>query len=152
MLESDTGFSEHGTVWPWAECPGTYIPEKTGKSLECFSVVNLSHCRTMNLKLFANGLISLHKLMGSNNCFFKVIPSISPPWNCIDIYLNAAKTSAFIGEITHANDQLIKSCITGCYLLEAVRVYWVFHILHFGLVKLLRTKYLYLYIFWKTTM
>ena len=67
----------------------------------------------MDFKLFGNGLITLPRLMGSNNCFSTIIADGLPPWHCVNTHLNApdqqtAKTSAFIEVVTLADDQLLK--------------------------------------------
>jgi len=59
-------------------------------AVECFLPLNnLSHCMMMDTKLFGNGLITLLGLVGSNNCFSKIIVDVFPPWNCVDTHLNA---------------------------------------------------------------
>lgn len=79
--------------------------------LECFPVVNnLYHSRMMDFKSSDFIIFS-----DSNNCFFKIIADISPPWHCVTTHLNAAhlptaKTSAFIEVLTLAEDQLLQ-CI-----------------------------------------
>jgi len=67
----------------------------------------------MDFKLFGNDLVTLSRLMGSNNCSSKIIADVFPPWHCVSTHLNAldqqtAKTSAFIQLVTLADDQLIK--------------------------------------------
>ncbi|MEE6522716.1 hypothetical protein FKM82_021325 [Ascaphus truei] len=85
-------------------------PGKIGNCLECFPLLNnLSHCRMMDFKLFGNGLITPPRLMGSNNCFSKIIADVFPPWHCVNTHLNApdqqnVKTPAFIEMVTLADD------------------------------------------------
>lgn len=67
----------------------------------------------MDLRLFGNNLLSLSRLMGSHNWFFKITDDVIPPWHCINTHLNAAdpqngKVCAFIESLTFDDYQLIK--------------------------------------------
>ena len=78
----------------------------------------------MDFKLFRNGLRTVLRLLGSNNCFSMIIADVFPPWHCVNTYLNApdqqiAKTLAFLKVVTLADDQLLKGiwlAAPGCYL------------------------------------
>lgn len=93
-------FSEHYMVWPWSELAGTSTPGKTGNSLNCLPLLNSpSCCRMMDFKLFGNGLKTLPRLIGSNNCFLKINAVVFSYWLC-------DKTQM----LTLTEDQIIK-CI-----------------------------------------
>lgn len=51
-------------------------PEKIANRLENSLVNNPSHCRTVNFKLFGDGLITLPKLKRSKNCFSEVMANV----------------------------------------------------------------------------
>lgn len=54
-------------------------PVKTNQCLMCFPLVNdLSHCRTMDLNMFINYILSLPRLSSSNNCLFKINARVFP--------------------------------------------------------------------------
>lgn len=73
---------------------------------------NLSHARKMDLKLLENDLITLSRLVGSNNCFYNITANAFHLGHCVSAYLNdpeqqAAKTSLF-EVLTLTDDQSIK--------------------------------------------
>lgn len=96
-------FFKHYTSWPWGEFSGTSTPRKEWQ-LSCFPPVNNpSHCTMMNFRLFGNDLLAFHRLMSSNNYFFKITADVFPPWHCGNTHLIAqqsAKTSALIEVLT----------------------------------------------------
>lgn len=49
----------------------------------------------MEVELFGNGLITLPRLMGTNNHFFKIIAEVFPPWYCVNALLNTPKSPKF---------------------------------------------------------
>lgn len=64
------GSSEHYTVWLLGEPGGLLAPGNTGICIERSPLVNnLTVCRITNSKLFENGPIILHKLMGGSIFF-----------------------------------------------------------------------------------
>lgn len=74
----------------------------TDNCVECFPLVtNLSIYEKLDFKSFENCLITLPRLMASNNCFSKIIVDVFLPCKMI-------KTSAFIEVVTLSEDQLIK--------------------------------------------
>ena len=115
----------------------TFTHEKIGNCFECFSLVNnLSHCRMMEFTLFGNGLTTLPKLMGNNNCFSMITVDVFPPWHCANAHLNVpdqktVKTTAFIEVGLFADDQITQGhLISSTWLLfsllipmKAVRLY-----------------------------
>lgn len=63
--------SEH-----WGGFVGTYTPENIDNSKKTFCC----HCKGMNFIYFWSGLITLPRLIGSNNCFFKVPDEVFHFW------------------------------------------------------------------------
>lgn len=84
------------------ESPRTSTPGKIGTCLESFPLENIfSHCGMMAFKSFGNGTITLHRLIGSKNYFFKITADVFPPRNCVKVHLKVpdqqtAKTSFMI--------------------------------------------------------
>lgn len=70
-------FYDHCMIWPWGEFSEVSALGKIGSWLErCPHVNNVFHFRMMDFKLFGNGLITLPRLMGTNNCFSKIIAEV----------------------------------------------------------------------------
>lgn len=64
----------------WSDLLVTSTPDKISNYIECFPLVNnCPHCSMSDFRLFENGLITLRRLIGSNNCFFKIIADIFHP-------------------------------------------------------------------------
>lgn len=65
--------SEYYTDWCRDEFAGISTPGKTSNSYQCFPLGNnLPYCTIIDFRLFGNGHVNLSRLMGSNNCFFKI--------------------------------------------------------------------------------
>ena len=74
------------------------LPCQIGICLEYFPHINIHcHCRMMYSKLYGNGIITVPRLMGSNNCLSKLVTDTFPFRHCINIHLTppdqTAKTS-----------------------------------------------------------
>ena len=81
---------------------------RLGNVLNIFPLVNnLSHCITLNSKLFRNGFYNPFRIDVAYD------PVAFPSWHCVNTQLtvpdqHSARTSAFILICTPADDQLIK--------------------------------------------
>lgn len=57
-----------------------------------FSTLNNLSCgRKIDFELLESGLISLHRLLESNSCFFKISVDIVPPWHYVNTHLNVTE-------------------------------------------------------------
>lgn len=90
----------HCHIWPWGELSGVFSFGKISNGLESFIVF-------LTVESFSQiGLIFLYsRLMGSKNCFMKVIAGFFSPCHYIFIHLNAPeqqtdKISVFIEVVT----------------------------------------------------
>jgi len=106
---------------PWISCSAVrtisiYLSiARSGNCLECFplEIQMKTYCRIMYFKWFENSLVTLARLMDSNNCLSKTTADVVPPWHCVNTHLDAldqqtAKNSTFIKLVTLTEDQIIK--------------------------------------------
>ena len=122
-------FSEHCSVWLWGEFSWTSTPLTIGNCLKYFQLVNLSNPSNHRVKtsiLFGNGLITLHRFIGSNNCFSKVISHVFPLWHCVNTHLNVPDQ-----QTTKTSDCIYIISITWLWIallipMEAIQLYLAF--------------------------
>ena len=91
---------EWAFLLPWVELVSMSTAGENVNGLESFlRRMRVFFLWTVASKLCGNGLITLSRLRGSNNCFSKIITDIFPPFHCVNTPRSAStvKTFAFIG-------------------------------------------------------
>lgn len=106
-------------VWPWAEFNG--MPNSRQLTWRLSLCKHLSLCRIVNFKLFANGFITLPRLIRSNSCFSEVMPDVGSSWREVNTTPRApghqtATRYGFIETVTLAADLLVDYISNTCLL------------------------------------